>query len=105
MKQKTPRSKKGSNITSRTRTLTRKSRSTKEALSPEVLPALQTDQDSEATQTPKKLSKKMTRSEALDDLEELENSESEHDEEQGREELEEPTESDLESTGVPKNQS
>jgi RNA polymerase sigma-32 factor len=98
MKQKTPRSKKGSKDTSRTRSSTGRSRSTTEVLSPEVLPALDSDQDSDKSRTHEKPLKK---SATLEELEEIE----EHDEDPNREDLEEPSESDLESTGVPKTQS
>ena len=98
MKQKTPRSKKGSKDTSRTRSSTGRSRSTTEVLSPEVLPALDSDQDSDKSRTHEKPLKKSV---TLEELEEIE----EHDEDPNREDLEEPSESDLESTGVPKTQS
>ena len=98
MKQKTPRSKKGSKDTSGTPSSTQRSQSKTEVLSPEVLPALDSDQDSDKSRTHEKPLKKSV---TLEELEEIE----EHDEDPNREDLEEPSESDLESTGVPKTQS
>jgi RNA polymerase sigma-32 factor len=98
MKQKTPRSKKGSKDTSGTPSSTQRSQSKTEVLSPEVLPALDSDQDSEKSH---KHEKSLKTSETIEELEEID----EQGEDPTREDLEEPSESDLEATDVPKSQS
>ena len=102
MKQKTPRSKKGSKIQGHASSSTSRPRTT-QALSPEVLPALDpTEVPIKKAQKPSQ--KKLHTEEKFDHREDSEDSLDLQDQEE-QEDLADPSESELESNSAPQNQS